>query len=387
MTTKIDISDLRKEKLTEAPFPAELKSDLRLYFDPSVHTGIWEHASADTSVEICGVLVGHWGQDTQGPYAVVTNYIRSKGAASKHAEVTFTHESWADINKQMDAQFDDKRIIGWYHSHPDFGIFLSDRDVFIHEHFFFGPGQVAHVVDPVRKLEGVFSWQSGQPKPMPHFWIGDRILTVEASERRRHESDPPPQVATSVPRQSSPDDWGISPTMLMLTCLALILLGYLLGSTKSNWEQQAIIRGTVAHYGYDKVLKFGLGKDLQIVGKALGEIAELQQSISLGEDSEENQQKQKLVAYNLLLVHQELDRIRKKYEFSEDEAREIQRLIAMAEREEKAALEAKSKSEEESSTESKPKAGKSSAGEKQTPAATKTSLPKESKSAEDTLQQ
>ena len=52
--------------------------------------------------------------------------------------------------------FANARIVGWYHTHPDFGIFLSDYDVFIHQHFFSGPGQIALVIDPVRKLEGVF---------------------------------------------------------------------------------------------------------------------------------------------------------------------------------------------------------------------------------------
>src|SRR5207244_1370502 len=75
------------------------------------------------------------------------------------------------------------RIVGWYHSHPDFGIFLSDRDCFIHENFFSGPGQVAYVFDPVRDLEGMFAWQNGKPTPLPHFWVGNTIRTVEASER------------------------------------------------------------------------------------------------------------------------------------------------------------------------------------------------------------
>ena len=83
----------------------------------------------------------------------------------------------------MDTRYADKRIVGWYHSHPDFGIFLSDRDCFIHEHFFSGAGQVAYVVDPVRDLEGVFSWQKGKPTPMSHFWVGSQIHTVQASQR------------------------------------------------------------------------------------------------------------------------------------------------------------------------------------------------------------
>ncbi len=67
--------------------------------------------------------------------------------------------------------------MGWYHTHPDFGIFLSDRDRFIHEHFFSGPGQVAHVIDPIRQIRGSSSGRTAKPTLTPHFWVGDEVLT------------------------------------------------------------------------------------------------------------------------------------------------------------------------------------------------------------------
>ena len=105
--------------------------------------------------------------DASGPHAQASAYIRGEAASSKFAEVTFTHETWAHINEQMDTRYADLSVIGWYHSHPDFGIFLSERDRFIQEHFFAGPGQFAYVVDPVRKTEGVFVWKKGKPVLAP----------------------------------------------------------------------------------------------------------------------------------------------------------------------------------------------------------------------------
>ena len=49
-------------------------------------------------------------------------------------------------------------IVGWYHSHPGFGIFLSEHDRFIHRHFFGEPGQIALVIDPLAHVEGLFAW-------------------------------------------------------------------------------------------------------------------------------------------------------------------------------------------------------------------------------------
>jgi proteasome lid subunit RPN8/RPN11 len=185
----LDVVQLDREELVQDTFPASPKADFRLYFAPQAHKGIIQHAQHDTSVEICGVLVGQWRTDEHGPYAVVENYIKCDSATSKFAEVTFTHESWSQINQEMDTTYEDKRIVGWYHSHPDFGIFLSDRDCFIHEHFFSGAGQVAFVVDPVRNSEGAFAWKHGKPTPMSHYWIGDTIRTVQAST-----SDPASEV-------------------------------------------------------------------------------------------------------------------------------------------------------------------------------------------------
>src|SRR5690242_7158280 len=231
---QIDVKDLASEKLPSSQFPASPRADFRLHIAPEVRRGIEQHATADKKVEICGVLVGNWHSDENGPYVSITNYIRCDNASSKFAEVTFTHESWAQINKEMDSRFANARIVGWYHSHPDFGIFLSDRDCFIHEHFFYGPGQVAYVVDPVRDLEGMFYWQKGKPTPMPHFWIGNSIRTLEASERNvgaemAKLAGPAKGGALPLPAPSPPQSSAFGFATTAMAMLLLFLLGYLYG--------------------------------------------------------------------------------------------------------------------------------------------------------------
>ena len=167
---------MRDESLPEGGFPAA-RSDFRVYFDAETHARIVGHAAEDKSFEICGVLVGRWQQDANGPFVLVSASIRCDEAAKKSGEVTFTHDAWTTINREMDTRFVDLKIVGWYHSHPGFGVFLSERDVFIHEHFFSNPGQVALVVDPTQKTEGVFVWRNGKPKPCSHYWVGQRICT------------------------------------------------------------------------------------------------------------------------------------------------------------------------------------------------------------------
>lgn len=168
-----DVRSLASESLVESAFPGAAAQDFRIFVEPSVHRAMREHCRENAGVEVCGVLVGSWARDGIGPYVRVDASIRGESATSRFAEVTFTHETWSKINQRMDTEFADRRIVGWYHSHPDFGIFLSDRDRFIHEHFFNAPGQVALVIDPVRDEEGIFVWQEGRPQPAPLYWIGD----------------------------------------------------------------------------------------------------------------------------------------------------------------------------------------------------------------------
>lgn len=256
---EIDVHDLARESLTTVPFPAERGETFRVHITDRVHQGVWQHASADTSHEICGVLVGNWARDADGPYAQITEFIRCDNAAQKFAEVTFTHESWAQINGEMDTKYRDLRIIGWYHSHPNFGIFLSDRDCFIQEHFFSGPGQIALVVDPVRKTEGIFEWRRGKPTPIHHYWVANRILSGDA-----HQAPPPgtpmaamSPIAAAAGAAARPADSSLSSLLVMLIALLMLLLGYMYGGQRTLWERDMLQAGAVAHYGLVKSYKPG----------------------------------------------------------------------------------------------------------------------------------
>ena len=151
------------------------------------------------------MLVGHWHRDADGPFVLVNESIRCDKAVSNAGDVTFTHEAWNEVHQQMDTKFTDRDIVGWYHSHPNFGIFLSDRDCFIQDHFFNGPGQIAYVVDPVNGVEGVFAWREGKAKLCPHFWVGDEIhLSSQGAARKPSSASPAGQAARSPRRGPRP---------------------------------------------------------------------------------------------------------------------------------------------------------------------------------------
>jgi proteasome lid subunit RPN8/RPN11 len=126
------------------------------------------HVAADTSVEHGGVMVGH--VDEAAATTHVVGSIRALGAESDIASLRFTHETWDHIGSVMERDFPGKQMVGWYHSHPHFGIFLSEHDQFIHRNFFSQPWQVAYVRDPLLDQRGFFAWTGEHIEHLP--WEG-----------------------------------------------------------------------------------------------------------------------------------------------------------------------------------------------------------------------
>jgi proteasome lid subunit RPN8/RPN11 len=145
----------------DAPPAGSNAPALHVVFAQDVIDDIRAHGRATPDVEVCGVLVGNVYQDDDGSGCYVAANIRGNGAEGRNAQVTFTSDTWAHINTMMDTKYADERIVGWYHTHPGFGIFLSEMDLFIHQNFFGEPWQIAYVDDPQGGDCGVFVWEKG----------------------------------------------------------------------------------------------------------------------------------------------------------------------------------------------------------------------------------
>jgi proteasome lid subunit RPN8/RPN11 len=128
--------------------------------DEIARDAIDEHVSSDTHVEKGGILVGDV-EDSTGRVTIVAA-VPANRAVSAPASLTFTHEAWDEVNEVLARDYPDHRMVGWYHSHPRFGIFLSEYDTFIQSNFFSVSWQLAYVVDPVLGKAGFFGWENGQ---------------------------------------------------------------------------------------------------------------------------------------------------------------------------------------------------------------------------------
>ena len=156
--------------------------DLPIFLHRKAADQIERHALRDVSVELGGILLGIECVDDQTgePFVWITESLEAKHYESSEARFKYTHESWEEITRERDQLHPDLDIVGWYHTHPDFGIFLSGLDLFIHENYFNQPLQVAYVVDPIRQVRGFFQWRNGRMESQP---IHGFHLSADRAER------------------------------------------------------------------------------------------------------------------------------------------------------------------------------------------------------------
>ncbi len=120
------------------------------------------HALSSLDREVAGVLLGSRPEkQPDGRYLVhIFDTIVARHTVMQGASVTYTPESWRYLNDTLTERYPDDTavMVGWYHTHPGFGIFLSGMDLFIHQNFFTQIWHVALVLDPRARTCGFFCW-------------------------------------------------------------------------------------------------------------------------------------------------------------------------------------------------------------------------------------
>ncbi|HSH03931.1 MAG TPA: hypothetical protein VLL52_15555 [Anaerolineae bacterium] len=140
--------------------------------DEPVFRACQDHALSSMRREVAGVLIGPPPEkQPDNRYLVhITDMIIAKHTRMQGASVTYTPESWRYLNDIMHERYPDESavMVGWYHTHPGFGIFLSGMDLFIHKNFFTQLWHIALVLDPVGRTSGFFCWDRHQTRVSPY---------------------------------------------------------------------------------------------------------------------------------------------------------------------------------------------------------------------------
>jgi len=141
------------------------------------------HTQRNLDAEIGGILLGQVFRSDKGVVTILTEAVAAARTEAGLGHVTFSHKTWADLYQYLESLATDADIVGWYHTHPGFGVFFSSQDRFIQENFFGGPGQVGIVVDPVTDSVLLFVSHQGETAACDGFWVTGAEENVAAARQ------------------------------------------------------------------------------------------------------------------------------------------------------------------------------------------------------------
>ncbi len=329
---QLDARAIETTTLRHRPAPAG-RMDFRIFIDEAVFDQIIARGNAELDREVGGVLVGEVRRDDAGPYIHIDASIDALHADEKAAELTFTHKTWDHINRELDDKHKNKTVVGWWHTHPGFGVFLSDRDQFIHQSFFNLPFQIAFVYDPRSKDHGTFTWQRGELRRArlywvdghPHSWDGDRSVSApisDVAERSPNAAAP----AEAPPRGA---DWlGIAAFAAILSVCGAVLWFWVLrrapleGPPTADRAAISSAADAIGELENELLRVWRATMDKEALDRQLGEAAALLASAetALNEDAEDALPRERLAA-----ARDALDRTRKQYASASVFLRELER--------------------------------------------------------------
>jgi proteasome lid subunit RPN8/RPN11 len=137
-----------------------------LYLNSLAEESLRKHAMAhrDERLEVMGLLIGDFGKHGGSRYAVARAAVTTELDATQ-VGVRFSREGLDGLAASLAKVDFDYVVVGWYHSHPGYGCFLSETDVATQRQMFSDEAHAALVVDPVKEEVGAFRLSTGGYEP------------------------------------------------------------------------------------------------------------------------------------------------------------------------------------------------------------------------------
>lgn len=154
-----------------------VEEDKNIYISQNTYKEIYRFTKDKTTNESGGVLLGRVIEEFGKTNIVICAFIEAKYCEGTPTTLKFTHETWEYVHKEAEKKYPDLKILGWIHTHPNFGIFLSEYDKFIQQNFFSEENQIAYVVDPIQRIEGFYFWINGKIERCKGFFVFDKTGT------------------------------------------------------------------------------------------------------------------------------------------------------------------------------------------------------------------
>ena len=271
------------------PIGDRVEENKNIYILQSVYKEIHKFTQNKTTNESGGMLVGTILEEFGKTNIIISGVVEAKYCEATPTTLKFTHETWEYVHKEIEKKHPEKKIVGWIHTHPDFGIFLSEYDKFIHQNFFNEDYQVAYVVDPIQKIEGFYFWIDEKIEKCKGFYIYDKTgakITVDADKNE-----------TTVAKESS--IFTIRNVLIAALSVAVMLLTFSNISTRQKLSKLEDQQNTLAEsanqsLSYMQQLIWSQADEIQKLKNALAEAESVVESSTtepqdtVGNDASDN---------------------------------------------------------------------------------------------------
>jgi proteasome lid subunit RPN8/RPN11 len=221
-------------------------SGMDIFIKKSVYQDIDAHAESDTRREVGGVLLGGYYHcdNSSTTFIEIQGSIAARHTDSGSAHLTFTHETWNEINRIKDEKYPDLNIVGWYHTHPSMGIFLSGHDTFIQTQFFNEEWHVAYVVDPVYHKRGFFQLRDERVVKCDGFYLYSLVSQLPIKQKIEKimtdvvESQSTKQIISQVKHR-----WSFKDSIIVvLSVIAAFLIAWNIQSSSKSKMSMEMLR-------------------------------------------------------------------------------------------------------------------------------------------------
>lgn len=169
------------------PVGERVEENKNIYISQETYKEIREFTKNKTVNESGGMLIGTVIEEFGKTNIVIHGFVEAKYSEGTPTTLKFTHETWEYVHGEIDKKYENAQIVGWIHTHPDFGIFLSEYDKFIQQNFFKENYQIAYVVDPIQRIEGFYFWNNEKIEKCKGFYIFDKTgekINIEETEKK-----------------------------------------------------------------------------------------------------------------------------------------------------------------------------------------------------------
>ncbi len=189
---KHKLREIRSENI-EALHRKTSAKEMSVFIFQEAETKIKEHLTKDSYNETGGILVGqaYFCPSKKTHYTEIVGAIPALYTVGNRVHFKFTPECWQEIFSRQKQDFPETTIVGWYHSHPGHGIFLSSTDINTQQSSFKQIWHIAIVYDPIRHEIGFFHGSDGKFIDPIYLQAQKQALPSKTQEAKLHKLPSP----------------------------------------------------------------------------------------------------------------------------------------------------------------------------------------------------